>query len=149
MFLFLHSFGGIINGVYLLITGILILYLCHQEVYVLTSLFILVFFELFFVMLNAIGFIFILVNTPFCDYGFTSICFHTTWHQYPAGTTFSDSHSLFPFPKKKFLFPFPFSHSLRKIFCFHSHVPIPIIPIKFSKALFIYDKVSLLYLSFS
>src|SRR5580693_1806508 len=48
--------------------------------------------------------------------------------------------------ERLFLIPIPYSHSLKKIFCSHSHVPIPLIPIRFSKALFIYAKVSLAYM---
>ncbi|CAF3299322.1 unnamed protein product [Rotaria socialis] len=73
------SFGGFINGFLLLIIGILILYLSRHEVYVLTSIFILVFFELFFNIINAIGFIIIFSTLTSCDDSSSFQCFYGTW----------------------------------------------------------------------
>ncbi|CAF2132315.1 unnamed protein product [Rotaria magnacalcarata] len=73
------SFGGFVNGIFLVIIGILILYLSRHEVYVLTSMFILVFFELFLTIGNAIGFIILFSTVPSCGDWSSFQCYSGTW----------------------------------------------------------------------
>lgn len=71
------SVGGFINGIYIFIVGILLIYLSRHQVYVLTSLFILVFFELFCCLGSGILFTIMLTELRGCDY--FSICREGSW----------------------------------------------------------------------
>jgi len=60
---------GIINGLYPIFVGILILVLCREQIYVLTSLFILVFFQIFFILLSLTAYFFFILLHQSTEFG--------------------------------------------------------------------------------
>jgi hypothetical protein len=62
-------FTGTINGLCAIFVDILILVLCREQVYVLTSFFILVFFQMFFVSLALLAYLRVIANVRnYCRY---------------------------------------------------------------------------------
>jgi len=62
-------FAGIIKGLYAVFVGILILLLCREEVYVLTSLFILIFFQTFFLLPALPAYLYVITKVRnYCRY---------------------------------------------------------------------------------
>ncbi len=74
-FPYFSLFTGTINGLYTIFVGILFLILRREQVYVLTSVFILVFFQMFFLLLSLVFYIFIIFTPDIrCKYSYIGEC---------------------------------------------------------------------------